>query len=90
MSMMIYSLAGGVLSFIVMLLVKKTGGFSITGVSIAGGVSHNIGQLAAAMFVVKSLNLSFYLPVLMIAGLVTGFVIGVLSCKIIQNTPEIK
>ncbi len=90
MSMMIYSLVGGVLSFIVMLLVKKTGGFSITGVSIAGGVSHNIGQLAVAMSVVKSLNLSFYLPVLMIAGLVTGFIIGILSCKIIQNTPEIK
>lgn len=87
LSMMLYSLAGGILSFLVMLLlkrrnVKKENGFSITGVSIAGGVSHNIGQLIVAVLVVQNLRIAFYLPALMIAGLVTGFLIGILADRI--------
>jgi heptaprenyl diphosphate synthase len=82
MSMMIYSLAGGLLSLFVMALFKKIGGFSITGVSIAGGVSHNIGQLIVAIIIVKNINITYYMPVLLIAGLVTGCIIGVLSYKI--------
>lgn len=82
MSMMIYSLAGGVLSFFVMCVLKNSKGFSITGVSIAGGVSHNIGQLAAAVLMVQNLKAAFYLPVLLAAGLMTGGLIGILSCKI--------
>lgn len=82
MSMMIYSLAGGVLSFLAMFFVKKIKGFSITGVSIAGGVSHNAGQLMAAVFVAGSIKIAFYLPVLLISGLVTGCLIGVLAGRI--------
>jgi len=82
MSMMLYSLAGGILSFLVMCLLKKIKGFSITGVSIAGGVSHNIGQLCVAAFVVQNFKLVYYLPVLMIAGLITGCIIGMLAQKI--------
>lgn len=82
LSMMIYSLAGGVLSFLVMCILKNVDGFSITGVSIAGGVSHNIGQLIVAVLVVQNLKIAFYFPALMIAGLVTGCLIGMLAYQI--------
>lgn len=82
MAMMIYSLAGGILSFFVMLLLKKTKGFSITGVSIAGGVSHNIGQLAVAVLTVQNVRIAFYAPVLLIAGLLTGCLIGMLAYRV--------
>lgn len=82
MSMMIYSLAGGMLSFLVMYFLKKGNCLSITGVSISGGVSHNIGQLAVAVLVVRNLKIAFYLPALLMAGLVTGCLIGMLAYKI--------
>ena len=78
----IYSLAGGILSFLVMCLLKRMKGFSVTGVSIAGGVSHNIGQLTVAVLVVQNLKIAFYFPALMLAGLVTGGVIGILADRI--------
>lgn len=82
LSMTLYSLAGGVLSFLVMWLLKRGDGFSITGVSIAGGVSHNIGQLVVAVLVVQNLKIAFYFPALMIAGLITGCLIGMLADRI--------
>ena len=81
-SMMLYSLAGGILSLLIMLLLRKTNWFSITGISIVGGVSHNLGQLAVALLVVQNLRITFYLPVLLIAGLVTGCLIGMLAYKL--------
>ncbi|MDE7476438.1 MAG: Gx transporter family protein [Lachnospiraceae bacterium] len=81
MSMMIYSLAGGLFSLLVMYVLKKMNCFSIAGVSIAGGVSHNVGQLAVAVLVVQNLKIAFYLPVLLIAGIVTGCLIGILAYK---------
>lgn len=81
-SMMLYSLAGGILSLLIMLLLKKTNWFSITGISIVGGVSHNLGQLAVALLVVQNLRITFYLPVLLIAGLITGCLIGMLAYKL--------
>ena len=77
----IYSLAGGILSFLVMALMKRLKGFSVAGVSIAGGVSHNIGQIIVASIVVE--NLVYYLPALLIAGTVTGFVMGMISKKLL-------
>ena len=82
LSMMLYSLAGGLFSLLVMVLLKKKEWLSIAGVSIAGGVSHNIGQLAVAVLVVQNLKIAFYLPALLIAGLVTGGLIGMLVYKI--------
>ncbi len=78
-----YSLAGGLFSFLMMWLIKKIKGFSIVGVSIAGGVSHNIGQLAVAILVIENLKLIAYIPVLLIAGAVTGLIIGILSVRIV-------
>lgn len=78
-SSMIYSLAGGALSLILMILVKKTGWFSQIGVSIVGGIGHNIGQLSIAALVVQTAGVFYYLPFLMVAGVVAGAVIGLLG-----------
>ena len=80
-----YSLAGGVLSLAVMALLKRLEKFSVTGVSIAGGVSHNIGQLILAMAVVETYQVGYYLPVLLIAGVLTGLVIGILSGEVLKR-----
>ena len=79
---MLYSLAGGVLSFLVMLLLRKNKGFSVMGVSIAGGVSHNVGQLLVAAVVVENMSVFYYMPVLLVAGVVTGMLIGVVAKKV--------
>lgn len=79
----LYSLSGGIFSFFVMIFVKKWKSCSILGVSIAGGVFHNIGQLLIASWVVQNLKLFYYFPVLLMAGSVTGALIGILSGKIL-------
>lgn len=79
----LYSLAGGLLSFLVMFLLKKIKGFSVMGVSIAGGVSHNMGQLVVAAIVVSNLKIGYYTPVLLIAGAVTGTLIGIVSGRVL-------
>ena len=75
----IYSLAGGLLSLTVMVLLKQMGSFSVMGISVAGGVCHNIGQMIVAMLVVETFSVAYYFPVLLIAGLLTGFLIGILA-----------
>lgn len=81
MASLLYSLAGGILSFIVMALLKKIKGFSVIGVSIAGGVCHDIGQILMAWFMLGSFKIVYYLPVLIIAGALTGLIIGFLAKK---------
>lgn len=87
--MIVYSLAGGMLSFLVMLLLRKYGGFGIVGVSVAGGISHNIGQILVAYFVIETVGLYYYLPVLLAAGAVTGFLIGVIAGNIIPHLKKL-
>ncbi len=82
---MLFSLVGGLLSFAVMALLKKTDKFSVIGVSAAGGVFHNIGQIIAAAFVMKTAQIVYYLPVLMISGVLTGVLIGILSNIIVKR-----
>ena len=71
-----YSLAGAALSFAVMVLLKRTGKFSLLGVSIAGGVCHNIGQILVAMAVLGTAELLWSLPALLAAGTAAGVCIG--------------
>lgn len=78
-----YSLAGGLLSFAVMFLFKKTGKFKCVSVSIAGGIFHNIGQLFVAAAIVQNLSVLYYIPVLFVSGTITGLVIGVISQELI-------
>lgn len=81
---LVYSLAGGLLSFLIMWIGKKTDWFSVMGVSIAGGVFHNVGQIVAAMLVLQNTVIVGYLPVLLIAGVLTGYLIGLLADRIIK------
>ncbi len=73
----LYSLAGGLFSFAVMLLLKRTKKFGVLPISIGGGVFHNVGQLIVAAFVVSNYNILYYLPILLAAGAVTGALIGI-------------
>lgn len=86
----IYSLAGGLLSLTVMALLRKKGGFSVIGVSIAGGVFHNIGQLIIASVIVETFSVMYYVPVLLIAGLVTGLLIGIASDEMLKRLANLK
>ena len=86
----LYSLAGGVLSLCIMALLAKKGSFSVAGVSMAGGVSHNIGQLIVAMIVVETYQVGYYLPVLLVAGLITGAVIGAVAGEVLKRIRNIE
>lgn len=86
----IYSLAGGLLSLTVMYFLKKSERFSLMGISMAGGVNHNIGQLMMAMFVLESFNIAYYFPVLLISGLLTGLVIGIIAGEMLKRLKNIK
>jgi heptaprenyl diphosphate synthase len=85
----IYSLAGGLLSFAVMLLLSKCSRLSIMGISIAGGVSHNIGQIIVACIAVENIKLMYYLPALLIAGVLTGLLIGVIGGRVLPALSRI-
>lgn len=86
---MLYSFAGAAFSFGVMVLLKQAKNFSIIGVSIAGGVMHNVGQLLLAFAITKVTVLFGYLPVLCVIGALTGLVNGFLAKTIIQKTKNI-
>lgn len=81
-SIWIYSIAGGVLSFFVMLVIRRIKGFSVIGMSMAGGVCHNIGQLIVAVGMVGSTAPLYYLPVLTAAGVAAGAVIGIVAHRV--------
>lgn len=87
-STILYSLAGGLLSFAVMGVLLKTKLFSLMGVSIAGGVCHNLGQLLLAIVVLNSAALLSYMPVLLISGLLTGLLIGIGAEQILRHLPK--
>jgi len=80
-----FSLAGGLISFLVMFLMKRLLSFSPCGTSIFGGVFHNVGQLLVAMVIVSNYAVSFYLPVLLIFGFLTGALNGVIAREILKR-----
>ena len=85
----IYGLAGGLLSFTVMAVLKKLDLFGAFGVSMVGGICHNAGQLIVAMLVVENVNLMYYMPVLGISGAITGAVIGIVAEMIVVRIRKI-
>ncbi len=82
MSMLLYSMAGGVFSFCVMFLMNKTKKFSITGISMGGGVFHNIGQLLVAYFAVQTESIFYYMPMLLASGVGTGLLNGIIASSV--------
>ena len=88
MSSILYSLSGAIVSLLIMTMLKKTDRFSISGVSMAGGVAHNIGQLTMAALVLETSAVWYYLPVLIISGSLTGLLIGFLTGEIRKRIPK--
>lgn len=82
---MLYSLAGASVSFLGMLLLKRSKIFSIVGVSMAGGVLHNLGQLLVAAALIEDLRIFFYFPVLLFSGIVSGIAIGIVATLILKK-----
>ena len=82
MAAFFYSFAGAALSLAVMILLKKTNLFSAVGISVAGGVMHNAGQLLMAWIILGTAGVMYYLPVLVIAGTLAGALIGLAAAYI--------
>lgn len=85
---MLYSFAGGILSLIVMYGLYRTEHFSIVGVSMAGGVMHNLGQLLTACLVVSNIRLMSYFAVLLFSGIISGILIGIVAYQIEKRLPS--
>lgn len=80
----LFSLAGCIVSIFVMEIMKKTNLFSILGVSVLGSIFHNLGQIGMAMLLLKNTHIYVILPVLLIASIITGIVIGMISKILIK------
>lgn len=83
-----YALAGGMLSGVVMIVLKKTDRFGMLGVSAAGGVFHNVGQILVAMAVLETWRIVSYLMVLWVSGVLSGVAIGILCGEVVRRIPE--
>lgn len=80
-----YSVAGAVLSLTGMVLLKKTGLFSTVAVSVTGGVLHNVGQILMACLLLETNVIVYYLPFLILSGVIAGVVIGVVSAIMVNR-----
>ncbi len=80
-----YSLAGAVLSLLGMILLKHSEKFSAVAVSVAGGVLHNVGQILMACILLETDIIRYYLPFLILSGVLAGVVIGVVSAIMVQR-----
>lgn len=85
---MLYSLAGAVLSLAVMALLRRIDRFSTVGISVAGGVAHNAGQILMAMLILQTKQLLDYLPVLAVSGIAGGVLTGLAAALLIRRIPE--
>lgn len=82
---MIYGLSGALLSLIIMSLLKGLRRFSPVGVSVVGGVAHNVGQIAAACILLRTSAIAYYLPVLLLTGMLAGVVTGTAAGILIKR-----
>lgn len=85
---MLYSLAGAVLSLAVMALLRRIDRFSTVGISVAGGVAHNAGQILMAMLILQTKQLLGYLPVLAVSGIAGGVLTGLAAALLIRRITE--
>lgn len=85
---LMYSLAGGILSLLVMILLRKLNFLSAVGVSVAGGVTHNVGQILMAMLLLNTSELGYYLVILTVTGTLSGILIGLCGAALIKRVPK--
>ncbi len=83
-----YSLAGAVLSIFLMAVAKRADRLSCVGVSVIGGVAHNLGQIIVAVFLLNSTQIAYYMLVLLITGTIAGVFIGLSGAVLIKKIPE--
>lgn len=83
-----YSLAGAILSLIIMILLHRLNLLSEVGVSVAGGVAHNVGQILMAMLLLETAELGYYLVVLTITGIIAGILVGLCGSLLIKKIPK--
>lgn len=76
---LLYSLAGAILSLTVMAVLKKIDRFSMIGVSIVGGVFHNLGQILMAMLILETAEIGYYMIILTVTGTIAGVLVGILG-----------
>lgn len=82
---LIYSISGAALALLVMILLKKVNLFSSVGISVAGGVCHNAGQIIAACIVMENAAISLYIIPLVISGTLAGVLIGIVSGMLVER-----
>ena len=80
-----YSVAGAVLSILLMTIMIKSDLFSTIGVSIVGGISHNLGQILVAIFLFDTIQIGYYMIVLAVTGTIAGVVIGIIASILIKK-----
>lgn len=83
----VYSLAGAVLSLALMALLRRFGIMSAVGVSVAGGVMHNLGQVLTAMFLLDTTELAYYMAILAVTGTIAGILVGLCSAILVKKIP---
>ncbi len=86
----IYSMAGGIFSILVMYVLYRTSLFGTVGISMAGGVFHNLGQIITACLIMSNIRLMSYFPVLLISGMISGILIGIVAFLVIKRLPHLK
>ena len=87
---LLYSVAGAILSLFVMIILKKSKIFSTVLVSVFGAISHNIGQITVAIFVLETSELLYYLPVLLRTGTISGLLLGLIGATVVKKLDNIK
>lgn len=87
---LLYSLAGAVLSLAVMAILKKTDRFSMVGVSVLGGVFHNLGQIFVAMLILETAEIGYYMIVLTVTGTLAGILVGILGSLVTKYMSRVK
>lgn len=85
-----YSAAGAILSLSLMTLCKNLNLFSTVGVSIVGGVAHNLGQILVAMAIFETSQIGYYMLVLAVTGTVAGVFVGIVASVILKRFEKIK
>lgn len=80
-----YSTAGAILSLAVMILLRKTGVFTELAVSVVGGITHNVGQILVAFFLLETGVVFYYLPFLLVSGIIAGIAVGVASSLLVKK-----
>ncbi len=84
-----FSLVGAALSIIVMSLIKRSGRFSTVGMSLAGGVAHNLGQVLVAMLIFDNAGMLCYFPILIVTGVAAGVFVGILAGLVISKMGKV-